>query len=255
MLTGNHTDVLTIRPEGTTVKADAVRGLKAEMSKSGVEGNRRVFIIEDADRMTAAAANSLLKFFEEPYPGMLIILTTTNRNGLLPTVLSRAQVIQFPAPRRRDVEAQLVKAGVAASRAGVVARMTVSVDDGVALANDEDVAKRIHVMLQLVARLAAHDELAFPFIQTDVVKACPDRDSQRQFVRLLALAYSEAINRCYGAEAAVFKQDAGVAKLATLPGATVAAGMQIVLNAAAQIESNVNFQANMEQMVLLILRG
>ncbi|WP_054750555.1 hypothetical protein [Lacticaseibacillus thailandensis] len=119
---------------------------------------------------------------------MLIILTTTNRNGLLPTVLSRAQVIQFPAPRRRDVEAQLVKAGVAASRAGVVARMTVSVDDGVALANDEDVAKRIHVMLQLVARLAAHDELAFPFIQTDVVKACPDRDSQRQFVRLLALA-------------------------------------------------------------------
>ncbi|WP_054750556.1 hypothetical protein [Lacticaseibacillus thailandensis] len=63
MLTGNHTDVLTIRPEGTTVKADAVRGLKAEMSKSGVEGNRRVFIIEDADRMTAAAANSLLKFF------------------------------------------------------------------------------------------------------------------------------------------------------------------------------------------------
>ncbi len=74
--------------------------------------------------MTTAAANSLLKFFEEPYPGMLIILTTTNKNGLLPTVLSRAQVIQFPAPRRGDIEDQLVAANVAPSLANVVARLT-----------------------------------------------------------------------------------------------------------------------------------
>lgn len=255
VLTGNHTDVLTISPEGTAIKADAVRGLKEEMSKSGMEGNRRVFIIEDADRMTTAAANSLLKFFEEPYPGMLIILTTTNKNGLLPTVLSRAQVIQFPAPRRGDIEDQLVAANVAPSLANVVARLTASVDGGVELAQDEDFAKRVHVMLQLVDRLAAGDELAFPLIQTDVVKACPDRATQRQFVQLLALAYSEAINRCYGAAPAVFKQDEGVAHLAQRAGTHVANGLQLVLSAGTQIESNVNFQANMEQLVLLILRG
>lgn len=59
-------DVVEVAPDGASIKVDQIRFLKAEFSKSGVEGTRKIFIISDAEKMTASAANSLLKFLEEP---------------------------------------------------------------------------------------------------------------------------------------------------------------------------------------------
>lgn len=72
ILSGNHPDVVVARPEGRQIKVDQVRYLKAEFSKTGVEGEKKVFIIEGAETLTGSAANSLLKFIEEPGPGVYI---------------------------------------------------------------------------------------------------------------------------------------------------------------------------------------
>jgi DNA polymerase-3 subunit delta' len=62
-------------------------------------GPRRVAIIDDADWFTTEAANCLLKTLEEPPPGAIIILVATSRSRLLPTILSRAQIVRFqPLP-------------------------------------------------------------------------------------------------------------------------------------------------------------
>ena len=64
ILSGNHPDIVYAAPEGRQIKVDEIRHLKAEFSKSAVEGNKKIFIIKDADKMTNGAANSLLKFIE-----------------------------------------------------------------------------------------------------------------------------------------------------------------------------------------------
>ena len=63
----------------------------------------RVIVIEDSHHMTAGAQNALLKTLEEPPLGTTIILTATSERQLLPTVVSRLQVISMPLPGRDSI--------------------------------------------------------------------------------------------------------------------------------------------------------
>ncbi|WP_155287122.1 DNA polymerase III subunit delta' [Lacticaseibacillus zhaodongensis] len=252
---GNNPDVLTVRPDGLSIKTEAVRNLKEEMSKSSVEGHARVFIIEDADKMTVSAENSLLKFFEEPLPGMLIILTTTAKNQLLPTVLSRAQIINFPAPARKLVLAQLRAGGVSTHLAGLIAGITSDIPGGIALAADEEFTNRLGKILGLCSLLAKGDSLAFPYIQTDIVKQVTGRDEQRQVLQILGLVYSEALSRSYGREPLVLPDSDALTELSRQSSAQLANALAVVLEGTGLLNSNVAFQALLEQLVLRILKG
>lgn len=66
------------------------------------ETSERYFIIHPADAMNEAAANAFLKTFEEPKPHYHFILITTNPSALLPTILSRAQVLYLRATGQLD---------------------------------------------------------------------------------------------------------------------------------------------------------
>ncbi len=96
ILSGNHPDVLLVEPQGKqTLGIDQVRPLKEELAKSPVESKRRFFFINEAQKMTLAAANGLLNLLEEPVAPVVTILITNNSDQILPTVRSRTQIINF----------------------------------------------------------------------------------------------------------------------------------------------------------------
>jgi len=72
-----------------------MRELRKEISLKPFEGRWKVYIISEAEKMTAQAANSLLKTLEEPPPHSLIILVSSQEDSLLPTIISRCQRIKF----------------------------------------------------------------------------------------------------------------------------------------------------------------
>lgn len=76
-------------------RAGSVAELRHQAGMHSVEARTKVFVISEADRMTDAAANSLLKILEEPRPGNLLILCTSNPGALLDTILSRCQALRF----------------------------------------------------------------------------------------------------------------------------------------------------------------
>ena len=85
-----------------TIKTEAVEKLQKQFRQTALEkAGRKIFIITDCENMTAKAANSLLKFIEEPAGEMTGIFTTTAPNRVLPTILSRCQTISF-RPLARD---------------------------------------------------------------------------------------------------------------------------------------------------------
>jgi len=106
---GTHPDVLTLGPEeqGKAIRVDPVRALASALSLTAQYGSRRIVIIEPADRLNAAAANSLLKTLEEPPAGALLLLVTARPAALLPTIRSRCQTIPFTAPARDMAEGWL----------------------------------------------------------------------------------------------------------------------------------------------------
>jgi len=95
----NHPDVRIIVPENGSIKIEQIRNLKREISYKLYEGRKKVWIIEEADKFGLAAANSILKILEEPPPHTVLILISQIKEGLLPTILSRCEVIRFfPLP-------------------------------------------------------------------------------------------------------------------------------------------------------------
>lgn len=98
----NHPNIVTIRAEGQFIKISAVKELQSRMTVRPVEG-KRVFIIEEADRLNAAAANALLKTLEEPSPGNILLLTTARSHALPMTILSRCQHLRFTPTAREEV--------------------------------------------------------------------------------------------------------------------------------------------------------
>jgi DNA polymerase-3 subunit delta' len=98
---GEHPDLLWVeRGEGETrVKIAQVRALQDVFRLKGVEGGRRVAVIADAEWLNQQAQNALLRTIEEPPPRTSFVLVCASPAGLLATVRSRCQRIDFPAER------------------------------------------------------------------------------------------------------------------------------------------------------------
>ncbi|MBA3951339.1 MAG: DNA polymerase III subunit [Rubrobacter sp.] len=95
---GMHPDLAEIRPEGAFTTIGQVREILRLAASRPFEGARRAFVLE-ADTLNVQAANALLKTLEEPEGEPVFVLLAGSREGVLPTILSRAQAVRFnPVP-------------------------------------------------------------------------------------------------------------------------------------------------------------
>jgi DNA polymerase-3 subunit delta' len=84
-----------------------VREWQGDINLRPYEGRRRVFILHDAERLTEAAANAMLKTLEEPPPYATILLVANTSGDLLPTIVSRCQPLKLRPVPRAEVAAAL----------------------------------------------------------------------------------------------------------------------------------------------------
>lgn len=92
---GNYPELKIISADGMYIKKQQIIDLQQEFSRSSVEGKKRIYIIKDCEKMRPEAANSMLKFLEEPESGIVAILMTNNINNVLSTIISRCKVIKL----------------------------------------------------------------------------------------------------------------------------------------------------------------
>jgi DNA polymerase-3 subunit delta' len=95
ILRGVHPDVHLVVPEGDNLLVEDVRAVREEASRTHHESPTAVFILDEADRMTEAAANALLKVLEEPPPAVVFVLVARSVEALVGTVPSRARTLPF----------------------------------------------------------------------------------------------------------------------------------------------------------------
>ena len=160
IVSGRHADVQVISLPvnddgglGTQIRIEQVRELRKQASLRPYEGRTRVFILQDAELLTTEAANSLLKYLEEPPPDVLLILLAVNEYAILPTVLSRCQRIELSAMPFTMLE-QVLAADqhVDSERAALISRLSGGCPGwAISAARDQDI---------LDARLEALNEQA-----------------------------------------------------------------------------------------------
>lgn len=99
---GNYIDVKIIEPNGMWIKKEQLLDLQSEFSKKAIEGSKKIYIIKSADKMNVQTANSILKFLEEPVDDIIAILIVDNINLVLPTIISRCQLIKLNKKKYED---------------------------------------------------------------------------------------------------------------------------------------------------------
>jgi DNA polymerase III subunit delta' len=157
ILRGVHPDVHLIVPEGDNLLVEDVRAVREEASRTHHEAPTAVFILDEADRMTEAAANALLKVLEEPPPQVVFVLVVRSAEALVGTVPSRARTLPFVSLSLAELTAaldddlQLVPdqtTWAAAASHGRLARAR-------SLLTDEAARTRRSTVLDLTERLAS----------------------------------------------------------------------------------------------------
>ena len=98
----NYVDFYKVDAE-TSIKKEEIQLLKKEFSIKSYYG-KKIYWIKDIEKMTDQAANSLLKFLEEPEEDIIAILSCKNTSAVLPTIISRCQQIKLVGKKDKELE-------------------------------------------------------------------------------------------------------------------------------------------------------
>ena len=104
---GNHPDFMMVAPEGAAIKIQQVRAIRKALAFPPLEAEFRVVLLTEVQTMRREAANSLLKTLEEPPSATIFILTGDEAGAILPTILSRCQIVPFYPIAGEELTARL----------------------------------------------------------------------------------------------------------------------------------------------------
>lgn len=152
---GIHPDVTTLATELMQITNAEVKTLVADAYRRPVEGQWRIIIVEDYDRITESSSNVLLKAIEEPPERTVWLLCAPSASDVLPTVRSRCRLVHLSLPTAQSVTELLVRR----NHVDPLLAAQVGAESGwhfgraLALATDENLRKRRDNLLKMVASM------------------------------------------------------------------------------------------------------
>lgn len=150
----NSPDYVLIKPDGNSIKIAQIRNLQSDIVIRPHK-DYKIYIINNAEKMTVEAQNALLKTLEEPPNYAIIILVTNNKESLLETIKSRCDIIKFSPIPIEDLKRYLINTGIEEERAQLLAIFSRgSIENALNLSQSsefsmmrEDIQQYIQIML------------------------------------------------------------------------------------------------------------
>ena len=250
ILSDTHPDVHTIRPEKgkQTIGVDVMRDMIAEVGVKSFENTTKVLIIPDAQKMTPAAQNCLLKTLEEPPEDTVFFLITEQPGALLPTITSRCRVIRFHPLSSEACEKRLVALGQTPMDARRRARMAEGCV-GQALEIDEE---RLNLLEKLTRDVFGVHRSGDVLPVVNLYK--DDKERQKMILDLLEGAVRDILRAQAGGsaleESGYAREAEAYAHAVPLEGGLALA--QAVTKARMMMASNVAFASAFESVLLKI---
>ncbi|MDQ0228622.1 DNA polymerase III subunit delta' [Metabacillus niabensis] len=255
---GNHPDVHVVEPDGLSIKKGQIQALQEEFSKSGVESNKKLYMIVHADKMTVNAANSLLKFLEEPNANTIAILLTEQYHRMLNTILSRCQLVSFQPLLPKAIEKLLVDEGIPGHVASLVSQLTNDSEDAITIAKDDWFAQARTKVIKLYEVMVTRKGQAPIFVHTEWMMHFNEKEKQEIGLDLLLYIYKDLLSIKVGNEDQVIYHDI-IQQLKQnalqMTQRSLTEKMSSILEAKNRLHANVNPQLLMEQLVLTLQEG
>ena len=250
ILSDTHPDVHTVLPEKgkQTIGVNVLRDVLAEVGVKSFEAATKVLVFPEAERMTPAAQNCLLKTLEEPPQDTVFFLITEQPGSMLATIVSRCRVIRFHPLSQEDCEKRLMALGMNAPDARRRARLAEGCV-GKALEIDED---RLNLMEKVTRDVFSVHRSGDVLSVVNLYK--DDKERQKMVMDLLETAVRDILLAQAGKASL---EDGGYAREAesyarSVPLAGGLALASCVTKARMMLASNVSFAAAFESVLLKI---
>ncbi len=248
-----HADLIVVQAEseGGVLKVDQVREARRTLTLKPYQAKYRVALFLRFQEANDNAANALLKTLEEAPSYAVLILTADNPEQLLPTIVSRCEVLRLRPLRMEDVQGALESRGIESSRAKLVAHISGG-RFGYAMRLVEDpslLEKREERLNDLQGLISASRLEKFAYAD----KLSRDRETMRQAVLVWLSYWRDVMLRSAQAETPLVNADRNVeieglaARLDLSAARTVVSGLEDVLE---KMEKNVNSRLLAEVLLL-----
>ncbi|QHT58675.1 DNA polymerase III subunit delta' [Paenibacillus lycopersici] len=253
---GNQPDLHIVEPDGSSIKIDQIRELQREFAYRNTGSARKIYIMQRAETMTLQAANSLLKFLEEPGSPVVAMLLTENGQAMLPTIRSRTQLVPFMPLAPQEMLQALVNEGLPQLPVRAAVHLASGLDACRALIQQNGFAEMRNVVIQLGKDSLNRFTAAMMSLQ-QIMKT--ELGEQPQLLlSLLMLWYKDMIHFQAGRhESLVFiDQLDWIGKHAyARPAEGWVACMEYTLEAGKRIRAHVSAQLALEQLLIRVQEG
>ncbi len=254
---GNHPDIITVQHEKPlTITVDDIRDqVVNDVQIRPYSGRYKIYIIPEAERMTAQAQNALLKTIEEPPDYAILLLLSANEDALLETVRSRCVMLHLePVPDEQVVNYLMDKVGVSEYQAQICATFAQgNVGKAVRLASSDDFSQIKDSAIYLLRNVGRMDISAI----IEYVKEIQEyKITIQDYLDVLALWYRDMVyyKATQDIDGLIFKDDLRsireTVRKCSYEGAEEV--VQAIETAKMRLNANVNFDLTMELLFLVI---
>lgn len=243
----NFLEFKIIRPDGQWIKKEQIENLQKEFETKSIESTKKVYLILDADKMNSYAANSLLKFLEEPEENIIAILVTENQHQVIKTIKSRCQIIRLLANQNNNLT----------SNERLVALLTNGKENYDAFINDAQKMELIDYAVNFCVRIEKEKYLMICDNANNLKKTLSTKEDYDVFLSVLLLFYEDLINYKMGRRNILF--DSKIDTIKELAGKLLLKDLCNKLNIVNSLKYELNVNANLnllfDKLIIDMVKG
>ncbi|WP_165981125.1 DNA polymerase III subunit delta' [Macrococcus lamae] len=185
----NHSDFYWLETDEPTIKKEMIEEVLHRMNQKPVEGQYKVYVIVDFDKVTIQGENSILKFLEEPPPNTIALLLTTKPREILPTIHSRCQHISVSAQSARTA---LVNGGVSDELAATFTALSFGEEEANLWLEEKEFTQLRTAVLKWADTMMTDSRMGLVQI-VDLLQTASDREQQLLAIDLLQLYFQDIL--------------------------------------------------------------
>lgn len=247
VIENKYSDIIRLNGKIESIKKNDIIMIQEKFKKSSLEGKAKIYIIENIENSTLEAMNTLLKILEEPTDGIYAIFSTKNKNRVLPTILSRCQVIDIKPDNKAVIASELQNFDIPKEASMIISYLTDNVDDGKMLYNDNFDYLIVQVKNFIEDLYFKRNNLIIN-TQTNLLKKFNNRVDIKLFLNMLLLAMKDLFHVKHGKQI-IYESNLELIKKINVSDEELIRQIEIILETISIIETNANIALLMDSMM------
>lgn len=247
VLENKYGDILKFNGKDISIKKGDIELIQNTFKKSSLEGKVKIYIIENIEYSTKEAMNTLLKMLEEPEDGIYALFTAQNINRVLPTILSRCQIIDIKPDSKEIIVKQLKNENIPDDAANILSFLTVDINEARELYDERFEFMQLQVINFIEDLYFKRNNLIIN-TQTNLLKKYKERNDIKLFLNMLVLAMKDVFHVKHQ-QKILYSKNIDLFKTIDVSVENLIKQIELVLETIYVIESNANVALLMDSLM------